>query len=69
MTEFHKYTRTDKELKMRKKITIKGVDQDAVDMLFELREVERRFTGAVISDAIRTYHQFVFEDEAGPSGV
>ncbi len=54
---------------MRKKITIKGVDQDAVEMLFELREAERRFTGAVISDAIRTYHQFVFDDEARPDGV
>lgn len=58
-----KYIRTEQEQAMRKKITIKGVDQDAIVMLCEIREAERRFTGAVISDAIRSYHQLIFEDQ------
>jgi hypothetical protein len=48
---------------MRKKITVKGVDEDALDMLVELREIERRFTGAVLSDAIRHYWDLVVEED------
>lgn len=53
---------------MRKRITIKGVDQDAIDMLDELRLEERRVLGAIIGDAIRHYWGTIFEaDEDEPA--
>lgn len=47
----------------RKRITIKGVDQDAIDMLEDLRIEERRVLGAIIGDAIRQYWADVFETD------
>jgi len=49
---------------MRRRFSVKGVDEDALDLLTEIREEERRFTGAVIGDAIRCYHETLFEQEA-----
>lgn len=49
----------------RQRITLKGVDNDAIDMLHEIKERERRFLGAIASDAIRYYwseHQDNEED-------
>lgn len=55
---------------MRRKISIKGVDADAIELLVEIREAERRFTGAVIGDAIRHYHDWLFDqDEEDPHSV
>ncbi|WP_413219523.1 hypothetical protein [Tritonibacter mobilis] len=48
---------------MRKKISIRQVDEDAIEMLAELREEERRFAGAIVSDAIREYWVSVFGDD------
>ena len=48
---------------MRKRITIKGVDQDAIAMLGDLRVEERRFLGAIVGDAIRQYWESVFESD------
>ena len=47
---------------MRRKITVKHVDEDAWAMIAELREHERRFIGAIIGDAIRLYWSSVFDD-------
>lgn len=47
---------------MRKKITVRNVDEEAIDMLAELREEERRFAGAIVSDAIREYWGAIFEE-------
>ncbi|MBO9406181.1 hypothetical protein J7399_01980 [Shimia sp. R9_1] len=47
---------------MRKKITVRNVDEEAIDMLAELREEERRFAGAIVSDAIREYWGATFEE-------
>lgn len=47
---------------MRKKITVRNVDEEAIDMLAELREEERRFAGAIVSDAIREYWSTIFEE-------
>lgn len=47
---------------MRKRISIRHVDDDAIDMLAELREEERRFAGAIVSDAIREYWNATFEE-------
>lgn len=49
---------------MRKKISIREVDEDAIEMLAELREEERRFAGAIVSDAIREYWCATFEEAA-----
>ncbi len=46
---------------MRKRISIRHVDEDAIEMLAELREEERRFVGAIVSDAIREYWEAIFE--------
>ena len=48
---------------MRKKITIKGVSVEAVEMLSELREFEQRYAGAVLSEAIAQYYWTIFEAE------
>lgn len=50
---------------MRKRATIRGIEADAWEMLECLRDEERRFTGAIISDCIRHYWEatFVYEDE------
>lgn len=50
---------------MRRRFSVKGVDEDAIDLLIEIREEERRFTGAVIGDAIRLYHESIFEQYDG----
>ncbi len=39
----------------RMKVTVKGVDQDAWALLRELRLLEQRFCGAILSDCIREY--------------
>jgi len=48
---------------MRKKLSVRQVDEDAIEMLAELRDEERRFSGAIISDAIREYWEAVFADD------
>ena len=53
---------------MRKKVSIKGVDQDALEMLSELRAEEQRFMGAIVSDAIRMYWDSVFDNELPDEG-
>lgn len=47
---------------MRRKITVKHVDEDAWEMIADLREHERRFIGAIVGDAIRLYWSSIFED-------
>lgn len=48
---------------MRKTLSVKGVDMDAIELLLELRDWERRQTGAIIGDAIRHYSETIFEDD------
>ena len=59
----------DEEKTMRRRFSVKGVDEDALELLTEIREAERRHTGAVVSDAIRYYHGWLFEadDEDEPT--
>lgn len=47
---------------MRRNISIKGIDEDAIELLQELRETERRFIGAIVSDAIRWYYDEITDD-------
>ncbi|WP_157133205.1 hypothetical protein [Roseobacter sp. SK209-2-6] len=48
---------------MRKKTSFRGIEEEALDKLRELREVEQRFVGAILSDAISQYWMDVFEEE------
>ena len=41
---------------MRKKVTIKGIDIDAWNVLKQMRVEEQRLLGAIVSDAILDYH-------------
>lgn len=45
-----------------KSITVKGVESRAHEQLVELRDYERRFIGAILTDAIRMYWLTVFDD-------
>ena len=51
----------------RKKVTVKGVDTEAWDILLHLRQVEQRFCGAILSDCIREYYACE-HDEDGDEG-
>lgn len=39
----------------RKKITVRGVDIDAIELLNQIKQEERRTLGAIVGDAIREY--------------
>lgn len=47
----------------RQRVTIKEVDSDCWLMMKQLRDEERRFMGAIISDAIRGYWETIFESD------
>lgn len=49
-------------MQMRQDLSVRNMDTDAIEMLRELREVERRFVGAILSEAIRSYHGMVFDE-------
>ncbi|MEP3198794.1 MAG: hypothetical protein ABJO57_13040 [Lentilitoribacter sp.] len=53
---------------LRKRITIRSVDDETVDMLRTLREDEGRFMGHIVSDAIRDYwdERYQEEEDTGP---
>ncbi len=42
---------------MRKRVTIRGVDLDAIEMLAEVREETRTATGALVGEAIRYWYE------------
>jgi len=46
----------------RKKVTVKGIDAEAWEKLLELRALEQRFCGAILSDAIMEYWINGYED-------
>lgn len=48
---------------LKKRITVRGVDEDVVDMLRQLREEEGRFTGHILCDAVRHYWDQEYEEE------
>jgi len=48
---------------MLKRYSVRNLDQDAIDMLGELKAVERREVGAILEDCINSYWREVFEDE------
>ena len=40
---------------LKKRITVRGVDEEAIEMLREIKEDEGRFMGRVLEDAVREY--------------
>ncbi len=48
---------------MKKRITVRAVDDEVIDMLRELREEEGRFIGRILSDAVRDYWDDRAEEE------
>lgn len=47
---------------MLKRYSVRNLNQDAIDMLAEIRHEERRDTGAILEDCILAYWQEVFEE-------
>ena len=48
---------------MKKRITVRSVDEEVVEMLRELRDDEGRFMGRILGDAVRNYWEDQYEDE------
>jgi len=53
-------------LKMR--MTIRGVPDETVDLIRELREFEGRFTARILEDAIHEYWLEHYSEEENKSG-
>ena len=47
---------------MLKRFSVRNLDQDAIDMLAEIRAEERRELGAILEDCIQSYCSEVFVD-------
>lgn len=54
---------------MKKRITIRAVDEEVVDMLRELRDEEGRFMGRNLCDAVREYWYERYEEDHAYEGV
>ena len=54
---------------LKKRITVRAVDEEVVDMLSQLREEEGRFAGRILSDAIRFYWRSGEEEESDLEGL
>ena len=50
---------------MKKRITIRSVEDQTIEMLRELREEEGRFMGHIVDDAIRDYWDERYQEEEG----
>lgn len=50
---------------MKQKFSVAGMEIEVIDMLNELREIEGRFIGRIIGDAVRDYYQAVIEEAEG----
>ena len=47
----------------RRRITVRGLDEDAWEMLCEVREYTRTQTGALLGDAIRFWYESLEEGD------
>jgi len=47
----------------RKKVTIKGIENDAWETLRQIRSIEQRMVGVIVSDAINAYWEQYYETE------
>jgi hypothetical protein len=49
---------------MLKRFSVRNVDEDAINLLAEIKAEERRELGAILEDCIHTYWREVFDEEA-----
>lgn len=47
---------------MLKRFSVRNLDQEAIDMLADIRAEERRELGAILEDCIHAYWQELFGD-------
>lgn len=50
---------------MLKRFSVRNLDQDAIEMLADIKAQERREFGAILEDCIQSYWHEIFEDNAG----
>ena len=50
---------------MRKRYSIRNLDQAAIDMLADIKHEERREFGAILADCISSYWHSVFYEQEG----
>ncbi|RLJ59101.1 hypothetical protein BCF46_1245 [Litoreibacter meonggei] len=48
---------------MMKRFSVRNLNEDAIDMLAEIKAEERRELGAILEDCINTYWQDLFGDD------
>ncbi len=48
---------------MMKRFSVRNLDQDAINMLAQIRAEERRELGAILEDCIQGYWSELFEDD------
>lgn len=48
---------------MMKRFSVRNLDEDAIDLLAEIKAVERRELGAILEDCIQTYWHEVFDED------
>ncbi len=48
---------------MLKRFSVRNLDQEAIDMLADIKAEERRELGAILEDCIHAYWQDLFEIE------
>lgn len=49
---------------MLKRFSVRNLDQDAIDMLADIKAEERRELGAILEDCIHSYWHEVFDENA-----
>lgn len=51
---------------MLKRFSVRNLDEDAIEMLSDIKDEERRELGAILADCIYAYWHYIFEvDETG----
>lgn len=49
---------------MLKRFSVRNLDQDAIEMLADIKAQERRELGAILEDCIQSYWHEVFDEDA-----
>jgi hypothetical protein len=52
---------------MLKRFSVRNLDQDAIEMLADIKAHERRELGAILEDCIQSYWHEVFDEDADDS--
>lgn len=50
---------------MLKRFSVRNLDEDAIEMLADIKAQERRELGAILEDCIQSYWHEVFGEDAG----